>query len=277
MVSNSTKRISAQTRFRPIGLVLSFYLLVAGICTGATPMPEKVGIPKPVTFGEEILNPGWVTSRSQRPSLKSRSKISLSAGANPLISSPEDLSLAAGIQQKRIIILEWPRKVRIGDAQIINLTFAIDDQGNLSQAAEMYGSGAAIEPNLVESIYDTHRVVAEARLDIAGLEYEPAGEINTALLPNQSPRFVWHVRANEAGNYSGTVWLHLRYIAKEGGEEERKLLSAQIIEIEAVKLCFLDGKAARVLGSVGLVLGSVLGLDILFSWLLGYHSILVEK
>jgi len=122
----------------------------------------------------------------------------------------------------------------------------------------------------VPNLYDTHHVLADARLDMVGVEFAPQGEISEALLPGKPVEFYWSVRAEDVGSYKGTVWLHLRFIPREGGPASRMVLSGQIIQIESANLFGLSGKAARVAGSVGAVVGSIFGLDSLLSFLIKF-------
>ena len=71
--------------------------------------------------------------------------------------------------------------------------------------------------------------------------------------------FQWSVRPSEVGTYRGTIWLYLRFVDKQSGEESRKAISAQIVEIEAVNFLGLSGDFARTTGIVGSVLGTIIG------------------
>jgi hypothetical protein len=53
--------------------------------------------------------------------------------------------------------------------------------------------------------------------------------------------------------------LYLRFVDKESGEESRKTVSAQIVEIEAVNLLGLSGGWARTSGVIGSILGTIIG------------------
>ncbi len=109
---------------------------------------------------------------------------------------------------------------------------------------------------------ETYQTVAEARLELDKMEYRPTGVISEALLPGKSARFSWSVRSSDEGIYPGTIWLHVQYIPRNGGEELRKVISAQTIEIRADEFLGLSGNSARILGAIGLVLGAMIGLDI---------------
>jgi hypothetical protein len=117
-------------------------------------------------------------------------------------------------------------------------------------------TGGVIE---IPNLYETHHVVAEARFDIAGMEIRPTELISAPLARGQTAVFYWSIRAAEVGVYHGTVWLHLRYVDKSNGEESRKTVSAQIVEIEAVNLLGLSTNLVRAAGLLGSVVGTVIG------------------
>ncbi|NOY98114.1 MAG: hypothetical protein GXP40_02780 [Chloroflexi bacterium] len=174
------------------------------------------------------------------------------------------------IPEQRRLTLEWPPTIRAGDADVIRLTLEVDEMGNLTPTAEIEGHAISGETVSIPNLYETHNVIAEARLDMAGVIVTPAGQVSEPLLPGKPVTFYWSVRPAEMGRYRGTVWLYLRFIPKEGGEEMRRTLSAQVIEIQAVTLFGLTAGPARFAGTVGSFVGAVLGfpfIDDVFRWL----------
>jgi hypothetical protein len=174
------------------------------------------------------------------------------------------------IQEPRLLSLEWPARLRVGDSDTIRLTLEVDETGSITPTALIEGHETRGERVLIPNLYDTHTVMVEARLDIAGLTYTPTSEVIESLLPGQSVKFFWSIKPQEVGRYRGTIWLHLHYLPKEpDGQEARLALSAQLVEIEAVNFLGLGGGAARVTGWLGAALGSILGLDKLFDLAVG--------
>lgn len=174
------------------------------------------------------------------------------------------------IPESRRLTLEFPPVIRTGDSARIRLQLEVDDRGNITPTAVVEGNVISGEVVEIPNLYETHNVVAEARLDMAGMEVQPSGPINEPLLPGQPVTYFWSVRPKESGKYEGTVWLHLRFIPKNGGEETRVPASVQFLEIEANSfLGLLNGGAARGIGALGSVVGSVLGfpfVDDLIKW-----------
>lgn len=172
-------------------------------------------------------------------------------------------ALQPAIPETRRLVLEYPPHIRLGDSEIIRLTLEMDNQGNLTPTAIVEGNVTKGESVLIPNLYKTHNVIAEARLDLAGVEVRPAETISEPLLPGQSVTFYWSVRPHETGHYSGTVWLHLRFLPKAGGQESRKTISAQLIEIEATSFLGLPASVARTTGTIGSLLGSILSFPFL--------------
>jgi len=163
------------------------------------------------------------------------------------------------IPERRFLALEFPPKIRAGDSDIVRLTLEMDDSGNITPTAVVGGNVVTGDVIEIPNLYETHHVIAEARFDIAGMQVSPPDLSSQTLLPGQSIMFFWSIRPNEVGNYRGTVWLFLRFVDKVSGEESRRAVSAQMVEIEAVNLFGVSAKVVRVVGGVGSVIGAVVG------------------
>jgi len=180
------------------------------------------------------------------------------------------------IPESRRLTLEFPSVMRTGDSARIRMQLEVDDLGNITPTAIVEGNVVTGEVIEIPNLYDTHMVIAEARLDMAGMEVQPPGTISEPLTPGKSVTFYWSVRPEESGKYEGTAWLHLRFIPKttlSGERESRIVVSVQFLEIEAKSfLGFLNGGMARGVGALGSLVGGVLGfpfMDDVMKWLWG--------
>lgn len=164
---------------------------------------------------------------------------------------------------QRMLILEYPATIRAGDVDRVILTLEMDEQGSLVPTAQ--AGGNIIQGEIIEipNIYDTHNLMAEARLDLAGAQAQPAETVSETLLPGQKVVFFWSIRPRQAGSYKGTVWFYLRFIPKDGSPDSRRALSAQMIEIEAVTLLGLKAGPARWLGMFGAFIGAALAFPLI--------------
>lgn len=167
------------------------------------------------------------------------------------------------VPEERLLTLEFPPAIRAGDSDVIRLTLAVDTQGDLTPTVSTAGNVIHGEKVSIPNVYATHNVLAEARLDLAGMEVRPADTVGEPLLPGQNATFFWSVRPADVGNYRGTLWLFLHFVPKNGGAESRQPLSAQPIEIEATALFGIRAETARWLGLAGTFVSSLLGLPFL--------------
>jgi hypothetical protein len=176
--------------------------------------------------------------------------------------TPEAIGAATpepAIPERRLLTFEFPPKIRAGDSDIVRLTLAVDASGNITPTAVVNGNVVTGNTIEIPNLYDTHHVIAEARMDMAGVQISPPDLSSQTLLPGQSIMFFWSIRPTDIGLYRGTVWLYLRFVDKVSGEESRVAVSAQTVEIEAVNLLGLSGRTVRSVGAVGSVVGTVIG------------------
>lgn len=210
------------------------------------------------------------SATSTRGDVESES-ISITATTLPDIVTPiptiNVIESQPAVKEARLLVLEWPPKIRVGDADVIRLTLEVNDEGDLTPTAVIAGHDIRGEVVYIPDVYETHRVIAAARLDVAALQIAPNSLIEQPLLPGEKVDFFWSITTNEIGSYRGTVWLYLRFLPLDGGEEVQKPLTAQVIEINSVNLFGMGGTPARVFGSVGIAIGALLGMDDILSLL----------
>ena len=176
---------------------------------------------------------------------------------------PTTIPAQPAIPERRRLTLDYPPRIRAGDSDIVRLTLEVDDQGNITPTASVEGNvvtGGVVE---IPNLYETHTVIAQARLDLAGVEISPPGETSAQLVPGQTVSFFWSVSPREAGTFRGTLWLHLRFVDKVSGEESQRPISAQTVEIQGTNFIGLSGNAARTAGVIGSVAGTVIGFPFL--------------
>ncbi|NWG33432.1 MAG: hypothetical protein HXY42_03240 [Chloroflexi bacterium] len=176
----------------------------------------------------------------------------------PVTGGGEPTPLPA-IPERRRVTLEFPAKIRAGDSDLVRLTLEVDDLGNVTPTAQIQGNIVTGEVIELPDLYETHNVIAEARFDIAGLQVSPPETISQTLSKGQSLDFYWSVRPAEAGVYRGTIWFYLRFVDKVTGDESRRTVSAQIVEIEAVNVLGIPARLVRITGGIGSVVGTIVG------------------
>ena len=165
----------------------------------------------------------------------------------------EQVNVPAILEVRRLI-LEVPVSIQTGNRDFIRLEF-------LPEAV----SPGMDEIQGLQDIYSTHLVAVEARLEMGGLEVEPAGTLTRSLFLGQSVRFEWGLIPEQARVYEGMAWLSLRFMPKDGSPGNSWPISAQRVEIRASSLLGLSGLQARMLGGAGTLLGLALASDLLTS------------
>ena len=245
----------------------NIFLLLAGLALILASLACGLGSP-PEAAAPEMTPPAESSEPEEEPT--DEEPVPLIPLPTPTAASGE-VEPQPAIPESRRLTLEFPPVVRAGDSTRIRLQLEVDDRGNLTPTAVVEGNVVTGEVVEIPNLYETHNVIAEARLDMAGMEVQPQGPVSEPLLPGQEVVFYWSIRPNDAGQYEGTAWLHLRFVPKAGGEESRIPVSVQFLEIESKSfLGFLSGGAARGIGAVGSVVGGVLGfpfVDDLMKWI----------
>ena len=221
---------------RNIFLVVVLLMLTVGACGGAAATEED----QPTMSPTQSL-PSEITPTAMIPS------------------EPSSPTQMPSMPERRYLTLEFPAQMRAGDSDIVRLTLEMDDLGNIVPTAEIEGNIVVGEVVEIPNLYETHHVIAEAKFDIVGLQISPTEVISQSLSQGQSVTFFWSVHPDNVGIYRGTIWFYLRFVDNVSGEESRKTVSAQLVEIEAVNLLGLPVRVVRAFGGVGSVVGAVVG------------------
>ena len=175
--------------------------------------------------------------------------------------------VVAVLSEQRLISLEYPLQLRTGGVKIVRIRVDMDEHGQITPTAEIGGQAIQGRVISIPNLYDTHNLVLESRLDVAGLQIEPAGSQSEPLRPGRAVSFDWRVHANSPGTFQGSLWLYLNIVPKAGGDVERRTLLAPLIEMRASSFLGLNQYWADGLGVAGLIASSMLGVPFISSWL----------
>ena len=179
----------------------------------------------------------------------------LSAAASDL---PTEATSIPALLEERRLTLEFPSEIRLGDSDVVRLTFEASGDGTLVSSPEVQAQNPVGVSAQLQNAYETYNVVAEAQLDLAGAQITPYGPVSEPLLPGQPTAFAWSVRPQSPGTSRGTVWLFLIFTDKETGTAIREPMTAQSIVIQSTSLLGLPGTSARIAGGLGLLAGVAL-------------------
>jgi hypothetical protein len=152
---------------------------------------------------------------------------------------------------------------------VVRFTFELDEGGDLVATAEVEGHETRSERVQIPNLYDSHDVFIDARLDISGLDVTPDEVERRQLHLGNSVSFYWSISPTEVGEYRGVIHIDLVFAPKSGGVEEYLSLPSQLVDIRGVNLFGMSGQTARLVGGVGTLIGSILGLDNVVLWIIG--------
>jgi len=157
---------------------------------------------------------------------------------------------------KRQVRLEWPSSMRIGDEGKILLDFEYLEEGS---------STSVLEAGFYD-MYDSYNIMAESKLEAAGIKIEPANPTRVSILPGQSVHLEWLINSEQAGTYRGKVWLSLRFLPLDGKTPVQVPVYINEVELKVTSLMGLSVSMARFVGGVGVLLSLVLVFNDMIQW-----------
>jgi hypothetical protein len=195
-------------------------------CLGAELRPQRIALGAAL-LAVSVPLVGWGSWPSARVRRTLTSSVSVQGS-----SDAEAESGAAA--QERLLTVDYPKDVRVGDAQTIVLS---------------------LTPLRAEQAPPTPRpTLAQASLDLPGAFVLPAADFSELLGSDRSQDFRWSVRFSDPGTFNGTLWLFVVPANQGSQATDRRAVSAQSLEIQASKLLGLSGSAARLVGGAGILL-----------------------
>jgi hypothetical protein len=144
------------------------------------------------------------------------------------------------VQEPYAMELEYTPVIRSGDQSQLRIIF---------QPLEMQERSQKLPE--IEDVY------VETRLELPGVQIEPAGTAGQIFLPGRAITFWWTIVPDRAGVYEGTVWLGLRDQSPDNDASQFTALAAPRVEVKVSRFLLLPGPVARWVGAFGLVLSAV--------------------
>lgn len=242
-------------------IFLAVVVFVLAACAPAlSPPPEA---PQPT--GTDIPMPAPLPTEAGAPPAVLPTDSGGAQGGPGVIAT----AVPSRLPERRLLSLEWPPRIRVGDTDTIRLTLAVDAAGNITPTAEIGGNEIAAEPVLIENLFDTHTIQMEARLNLAGLNVQPQGLQVEQLFPGERVTFYWSVSPGQAGEHRGNLTAQLAMIPKGIGRAERRQILARTLEVESVSVMGMSAGVARWAGFAGSVMGFVFSIPF-FETMLGW-------
>ena len=159
------------------------------------------------------------------------------------------------ILETRKVVLEWPGSLRIGDTDVISLVFEpIQNEAVASSAQGKFSD-----------IYNNYNIMAEARIEAAGVRVNPANPTRESMPSGHTVKFKWQVNIEQTGSYQGNVWLSLRFLPLDGSPASQWPVFVRQVDIHAISIFGLSAAWARLLGGVGILLSGLIIFDDMIS------------
>jgi hypothetical protein len=173
--------------------------------------------------------------------------------------------------EERIVELEWPEGIRLGDSDLIRLTFKPRPAGGFTPTVEF--GGHEVEPGEVSvpELSATHYAFAIARLDASGFDVQPGGEQEQELLPGQTLTYRWTLKAKDAGRQRVALSLTMRWEPKPGVDDRVRTATVwdRALEVRVRTALGFSGAMGDWFGIGGSLLGTVMGFPFIETVLTG--------
>ena len=160
--------------------------------------------------------------------------------------------------EQRLVELEWPPRLRLGDSDVVRLTLVPSDEGYL------------VTTEYPEHRTDTQTVYVErpggydlyalARLDGVGFTIAPAGEQERYLPPGEAVTWYWSLAPNAQGQQRLTVSVVLRWMpqAGSGGILHEAMAYTHSLDMQITSFFGMTRGQAMTGGLIGLIIGGSL-------------------
>lgn len=157
----------------------------------------------------------------------------------------------------RQVVLDWPKSMRIGDTDEISLILQPVESGASTQ-----------NPSFISTdIYSIYNIMAEARLEVAGITVNPANPVRESMPVGQTVKYKWEVNTNRVGQFTGKVWLYLRLLPLDGSTPNQVPVFIREVRLQTYSLFGMNETMAYILASVGIVASIVIVYGDLIRWI----------
>jgi hypothetical protein len=167
-------------------------------------------------------------------------------------------------EEPRLIKVDIPERVRMGESDEIRLSVDIDESEAGKPAVGQSGEAVTGPDAAGQPIDEVYQIVAEARLELAGMQISPQDTVSEPLVRGRTVAFRWKIIPPQAGTYRGKLWLFVNLIPKDGGTPDRRPLLAMPVEIEGVSVNGIAPVVVRIAGLIGLGVSLGLGVSIVY-------------
>ncbi len=166
------------------------------------------------------------------------------------------------LAESRIIELEWPPQMRLGDSDVIRLALIPSDEGYV--VTTEFPDHTTLTHTITITRPGGYDLFGVARLDAAGFSVAPEGEQTLTLPLNESVTWRWTITPHGAGQHRLSITLALRWSPQPGNPSATRetQVYSRALQIQVLSFFGLTAGQATGAGLTGLVLGGVLSLPL---------------
>ena len=235
--------------------------------------------------GAASPNPSTIIAPSEKPSKPSvptKAPAATQAPGTPVaapgtataVSQPTQLAptpsgpTATPLVEARVVELEWPSSMRLGDSDVIRLSL-IPSKDGYTVTTE-FPEHQTQSQDLPVNRPGGFEIRAVARLDGVGFKISPQGEQERSLPLDETVTYRWSIKPDDAGHHRVSVTLLLRWIPALGtnGSQRESSVYSRSMDVIVTSFFGLDRGQAMAGGFFGLIFGGGLGIFGLVSLIL---------
>ncbi len=176
--------------------------------------------------------------------------------------TPLPSTTPAATAEGRVVELEWPPAMRLGDSDIVRVSIipALD----AVEVVTEFEDHSTITESVAIPQLTGFDLAAVARLDAAGFETDPAGEQMQTLVAGQPATWRWTLRPIAAGQQRIAVSVRLRWLpqANNPAPLREAPLYSRGLTVQVQSFLGLTTRELAVVGLVGLAFGCTLSLPL---------------
>jgi hypothetical protein len=208
--------------------------------------PEAPSTPADSVVGEATEKPAEL--------LPSPTPAALPTPLQPLATAPLQPS-PTPLAEERLVEIEWPPTMRLGDSDIVRLALIPTQQGYVVQAE--YPEHQVITQTVSVERPGGYDLFAVARLDGVGFDIAPGGDQVQYLAPDQAVAWRWSLSPRSSGQQRLLAHLILRWqpTSQSAGALRQVVALSQGLDVHVVSFFGLTQLQALFTGLFGLVLG----------------------
>ncbi|MCU0485233.1 MAG: aminoglycoside phosphotransferase family protein [Anaerolineales bacterium] len=245
------------------------FLIVTGLlfaaCAPAAMAPEAQDITQQVVKTVEVIEEVEEIVATEAPAAEEpAAPAEPSEGPQPTSPSPMPPMPTAvqegGTVEGRVVELEWPERLRLGDSDVVRLSLAPSQEGYT--VTTEFQEHTTITQTLQVQRQAGYELYAAARLDSVGFSVAPEAEQERFLAPGETITWYWSLQPRQPGQQRLSVLLLLRWEPLAGtANSPREMVGyARALDIQVTSFFGLTRGQAMTGGFLGFLFGGGMAL-----------------